>query len=59
MFNYNYWMQLIWYMQSMQRYALAANYIELINKDKNKGATIYIYGRPKDSDNIARLINNT
>jgi hypothetical protein len=43
----------------MQRYALAANYIQLINKDKNKGVTIYIDGRPKASDNIAGFINNT
>ena len=46
-------------MQSMQRYSLAANYIQLINKDKNKGATIYIDGRPKASRNIAGFINNT
>jgi hypothetical protein len=43
----------------MQRYALAANYIQLINNDKNKGATIYIDGRPKSSSNIAGFINNT
>jgi len=46
-------------MRSMRRYALTANYIKLINKDKNKGATIYIDGRPKASSNIARFINNT
>ena len=46
-------------MQSMRRYALASNYIQLINNDKNKGATIYIDGRPKASDNIAGFINNT
>jgi hypothetical protein len=46
-------------MQSMQRYALTANYIQLINKDKNKGATIYIDGRPKASSNITGFINNT
>ena len=43
----------------MRRYALASNYIQLINNDKNKGATIYIDGRPKASDNIAGFINNT
>ena len=43
----------------MRRYAVATNYIQLINKDKNKGATIYIDGRPKASDNIAGFINNT
>jgi hypothetical protein len=46
-------------MRSMQRYAIAANYIQLINKDKNKGVNIYIDGRPKDSDNITGFINNT
>ena len=33
-YNYNDWMWLVWYMRSMQRYALVANYIQLINKDK-------------------------
>jgi hypothetical protein len=58
-YNYNDWMQLVQYMRSMWRYALAAIYIQLINKDKNKGATIYIDGRPKASNNIARFINST
>jgi hypothetical protein len=58
-YNYNDWMRLVRYMRSMQRYALAANYIQLINKDKNKGATIYIDGRPKASSNIAGFINIT
>jgi len=46
-------------MQSMWRYELAANYIHLINNDKNKGATIYIDGRPKASSNIVGFINST
>ena len=58
-YNYNDWMRLAQYIQSMQRYALVANYIQLINKDKNKGVTIYIDGRPKDSYNITGFINNT
>jgi hypothetical protein len=58
-YNYNNWMQLVQYMRSIQRYALAANYIQLINKDKNKGANVYIDGRPKASGNIAGFINNT
>jgi hypothetical protein len=58
-YNYNDWMWLVWYMRSMRRYALTANYIQLINKDKNKGVTIYIDGRPKASDNITGFINNT
>jgi hypothetical protein len=52
-------MQLVWYMRSMQRYALTTNYIQLINKDKNKGVTIYIDGMSKDFGNIAGFINNT
>ena len=58
-YNHNDCMWLVRYMRSMRRYALAANYIQLINKDKNKGATIYIDGRPKASNNIAGFINNT
>ena len=52
-------MQLVQYMQSMQRYALATSYIQLINKNKNKGVTTYIDGRPKSFDNIVGFINNT
>ena len=52
-------MRLVWYMQSMQRYALAADYIQLINNDKNKGATIYIDGMPKSFTNIVGFINST
>jgi hypothetical protein len=54
-YNYSDWMWLVRYMRSMQRYALAANYIQLINKDKNKGATIYIDGRPKDFRKYRRV----
>jgi hypothetical protein len=43
----------------MRRYALSANYIQLIKKDKNNGVTIYIDGMPKASDNIAGFINST
>ena len=58
-YNYNDWMHSVRYMRSMQRYALTANYIQLINKDKNMGATIYIDGRPKTSGNITGFINST
>jgi hypothetical protein len=58
-YNYNDWMRLVRYIRSMQRYSLATNYIQLINKDKNKGGTIYIDGRPKDFTNIAGFINST
>jgi hypothetical protein len=43
----------------MRRYGLAANYIQLKNNDQNKGATIYIDGRPKATGNIAGFINST
>ena len=43
----------------MRRYGLAANYIHLKNNDQNKGATIYIDGRPKAMGNIAGFINST
>jgi hypothetical protein len=58
-YDYSDWMRLVWYMQNMKRYALTANYIQLINNDKNKGVNIYIYGRPQASNNIAGFINNT
>jgi hypothetical protein len=57
-YKYNDWISLVWYMRSMWRYALASNYIQLINNDKNKGVTIYIDGRHKASGNIAGFINN-
>ena len=58
-YNYNDSMWMIWYMRSMWRYALVANYIQLINSNKNKGADIYIDGRLKASVNIAGFINST
>ena len=58
-YDYSDWIQLVQYMRSTQRYALTANYIQLINNDKNKGVAIYIDGRPKSYSNIAWFINNT
>jgi hypothetical protein len=46
-------------MPSMWRYAVTANYIQLKDNDHNKGAMMYIDGRPKASGNIAGLINST
>jgi hypothetical protein len=46
-------------MPSMQRYAFAANYIQLKDNNKNKGVTMYIDGRPMASGNIAGIINST
>ena len=44
---------------SMQRYKVATNYIQLLENNMNKGATMYIDGRPKASRNITGFINST
>ena len=46
------------YTRSMCRYGLLANYLQLKDKYENKGATLYIDGRPKKTGNIAGFINN-
>ena len=46
-YNYNDWMHLVQYQRSMRRYELSANYLQLKGKDQNKGAMLYIDGRPK------------
>ena len=43
----------------MWRYRVATNYIHPRDNDKNKGASMYIEGRPKESKNVAAFINNT
>jgi hypothetical protein len=43
----------------MRRYGVSANYIQLVDNNENKGATMYIDGRPKDSGNIVGFINST
>ena len=43
----------------MRRYGLPANYIQLKDKAQNKGATMYMDGRPKTTSNIAGFINST
>ena len=52
-------MLLVQYTQSMCRYRLFANYLQLKDNDQNKGATMYIDGRPKATGNIAWFINST
>ena len=52
-------MHLVQYTRSMHRYGLSANYIQLKDKDQNKGVTLYIDERPKITKNISRFINNT
>jgi hypothetical protein len=41
----------------MRRYKVAANYIQLLDNNQNKGETMYIDGRPKDTGNIAGFIS--
>ena len=43
----------------MWRYRVAVNYIQLLDNNQNKGATMYIDGRPKATGNIAGFINST
>ena len=43
----------------MCRYGLSANYLQLKDKDLNKGETLYIDGRTKKIGNIAGFINTT
>ena len=43
----------------MRRYGLSANYLQLKDKDQNKGAALYIDGRPKITGNIKGFINST
>ena len=58
-YSYGDWLRLVQHTPSMRRYAVAANYIQLKDNNENKGATVYIDGRPKASENIARLIKST
>ena len=57
-YNYNDWMRLVQYTQSMCRYGLLQNYIQLKDKDQNKWETLYINGRQKITENIAGFINS-
>jgi hypothetical protein len=59
LYKYNHWLMLVRYTQSMRRYEVAANYIQLLDNNQNKGATMYIDGRPKATGNIAGFINST
>ena len=58
-YNYSDWMRLVQYTRSMHRYGLSANYIQLKDKARNKGATLYMDGRPKKIGNIAGFRNST
>ena len=50
---------MVQYTQSMCRYGLSANYIQLKDKAQNRGATMYMDKRPKTTGNIAGFINST
>lgn len=59
LYKYNHWLMLVRYTQSMRRYEVATNYIQLLDNNQNKGATMYIDGRPKATGNIVGFINST
>ena len=56
---YNNWLILVQYNRSMRRYGVATNYIQLEEHNKNKGATMYIDGRPKASRKVVGFVNST
>ena len=58
-YNYKYWMCMVQYTWSMCRYWLSLNYLQLKDKDQNKGAIVYIDGRPKATGNIVGFIKST
>ena len=58
LYKYNHWLMLVQYTRSMRRYGVAANYIQLVENNQNKGATMYIDGRIKASRNVAGFINS-
>jgi hypothetical protein len=43
----------------LRRYRVAANYIQRVDNNQNKGATMYINGRPKVIGNIVGFMNST
>ena len=58
-YNYKDCMQLVQYTKSMHIYGFSANHLQLKYKYQNKGSTLYINERPKDTRNILGFINNT
>jgi hypothetical protein len=59
LYKYNHWLMLVQYTQSMWRYGVAANYIQLLDNNQNKWETMYIDGRTKATRNIVGFINST
>ena len=58
-YHYSDWMCLVQYTRSMRRHGFSTNYIQLKDKSQNKGATMYMDGRPKTTGNIVGFINST
>ena len=58
-YKYNDWLLLVRYTRSMRTFRAAANYCQLLDNKMNKGAIVYIDGRPKASGNIVGFINST
>jgi hypothetical protein len=56
---YKDWIWLFQYKKSMRRHGMDANYIHLKHNNQHKGASMYIYGRPKTIGNIAGFIRST
>jgi hypothetical protein len=59
LYKYNHWLMLVRYTQSVWRYRVVVNYIQLLDNNQNKGLTMYIDGRPKSIGNIPGFINST
>ena len=59
LYRHNNWLILVQYNRSMRRYEVAANYMQLEEHNKKKGATMYIDGRPKASENVVGFVNMT
>ena len=55
LYRYNNWLILVQYTQIMRRYGVAANYIQLEEHNKNKGATMYIDGDQKRLETLPAL----
>ena len=58
-YNYKDSICVVQYTRCMCRYGFPANYLQLKDKDKSKGPTLYIDGRPKETRNIVGFKNST
>ena len=55
LYRYNNWLMLVQYTQSIRRYGVATNYIQLAEHNKNKGETMYIDGDQKHLETLLAL----